>query len=359
MRAIPRPTFYNEKVSSADVIIAGAGIIGVSIALELHRQGAQVLVVDRGRPGEEASAAAAGMLAAADPETPPALRPLALASAQLYPEYVRELESSSGMKVDFRRQGTIAFLEAPMVLQYRPLSSQELSQMEPAVDPRGCKAFFVRDNSVDPALLVRAALAAARQNGIEIRANAAVTEARARGGIIEVLAGSERLEARAVVNCRGAWSGAPVKPRKGQSLYVQPKRAGLLQHVVAAPEVYLVPRSSGKVLIGATVEDVGYDKTVQPEAVESLHRAAAELVPELASATVTKSWAGLRPGTPDNLPLLGETETPGVFIASGHFRNGILLAPVTARIMADLVMGRPSPHDVSAFSPLRFAAAQR
>ena len=150
-----------------------------------------------------------------------------------------------------------------------------------------------------------------------------------------------------------------MKPRKGQSLYVQPQRRGLLEHVVAAPGVYLVPRSSGKILIGATVEDVGYDKIVQPATVQGLYQAAADLVPELASAQITETWAGLRPGTPDDLPLLGETETPGLLIASGHFRNGILLAPATARIMADLVTAKPAFIDISAFSPLRFAAVKR
>ncbi len=133
-----------------------------------------------------------------------------------------------------------------------------------------------------------------------------------------------------------------MKPRKGQMLYVQPK-ASVLRHVLRAPEVYIVPRSSGKVLIGATVEDVGYDKSVDPSAIQNLLNAAAKYLPELASAPITQSWAGLRPGTPDGLPIIGPTETPGLFIASGHFRNGILLAPVTARIMADLLQGRPAP----------------
>jgi glycine oxidase len=346
-------------VQSPDIIIAGAGIIGLSTALELRRRGAQVLVLERGQAGQEASSAAAGMLAPADPDTPVPLRPLALLSAQLYPEYVRMLERDSGMTVDFRRQGTIAFLDAATIPpQYRPLSAQELSAMEPSVDSRGKTAFFVQDNSVDPALLAQAALAAAKQNGIEIRANTAVSEFRSQGGAVEVMVGQGRLSARAAIDCRGAWSGQPVKPRKGQSLYVEPKRAGLLQHVVAAPEVYLVPRCSGKILIGATVEDVGYDKTVQPETVQALYRAATELVPELASATIRESWAGLRPGTPDGLPVLGEIDAPGVFIASGHFRNGILLAPVTARIVADLVTGKPPEIDISAFSLARFATAR-
>jgi glycine oxidase len=139
-------------------------------------------------------------------------------------------------------------------------------------------------------------------------------------------------------------------------LYVQPRTA-VLQHVLRAPDVYLVPRSNGKVLIGATVEDVGYDKSVDPAAIHALLNAAAKYLPELASAPITQSWAGLRPGTPDGLPILGATETPGVLIASGHFRNGILLAPITAKIMANLVEGRPSPLSIAAFAPSRFRIA--
>ena len=346
-------------MSSPDVIIAGAGIIGVSIALELRQRGAQVLVLDRQEPGQEASSAAAGMLAPADPETPLPLRPLAFSSARLFPDYVQRLENSSGVKVDFCREGAIAVLEGQSVpRQYRPLAREDLKRMEPALNTRRRPAFFVEEDSVDPALLMRAALVAATRSSVEIRGNTGVEEVHARGAHIEIVTGSGRLAAAAVVNCRGAWSGAPVKPRKGQSLYVRPQRAGLLRHVVVAPEVYMVPRSSGKILIGATIEDVGYDKTVEAETIQTLHRAAAQLVPELASAPVTESWAGLRPGSPDDLPLLGATETPGIFIASGHFRNGILLAPVTARIMADLVTGKPAPMDISAFSPLRFATRQ-
>jgi glycine oxidase len=119
--------------------------------------------------------------------------------------------------------------------------------------------------------------------------------------------------------------------------------------------VYLVPRSSGRILVGATVEDVGYDKSIDPQVVRQLHEAAAEIVPDLSSAEVVASWAGLRPGSPDDLPILGASESPGIFIASGHFRNGILLAPITAKIMADLITGKASALDISRFSPTRFA----
>ena len=175
------------------------------------------------------------------------------------------------------------------------------------------------------------------------------------------------LTARTVVDCRGAWSGAPVVPRKGQMLYLMPQHAGLLQHVVRAPNAYIVPRSSGRILVGTTVEDAGFDKSVQVETIQQLHHAAAQFVPELAMASVSESWAGLRPGTPDDLPVLGlketgsketgTTQTSGLFIATGHFRNGILLAPLTATTMANIIEGKPAGLDITAFAPLRFAPA--
>jgi len=342
-------------VNSWDTIISGAGIIGVSLALELRNRGQQVLVLDRGEPGREASSAAAGMLAAADPETPPALRPMAIASAEMFPQYVQNLESAAQMQVDFRRLGTIALLEeAAASREYKRLSANDLQLLEPALRVQGLTAFFVEEDSVDPLLLMQAALAAARNLGIEIRGHAAVKDIRARGGNLEVLSEAGQFTARSVVNCQGAWSGAPVRPRKGQMFYVQPQ-TGLLQHVLRTPDIYIVPRSTGKILIGATVEDVGFDKSVDTSTIQYLHKAAATYLPELATAAHTQSWAGLRPGTPDDLPIIGPTETHGVFIASGHFRNGILLAPITAQIVADLLEDRRSQLNISAFSPARFS----
>ncbi len=181
---------------------------------------------------------------------------------------------------------------------------------------------------------------------------------RASNNAVEVVTETDTFSAASAIDCRGAWSGAPVRPRKGQMLYVQPQ-SSVLQHVLRAPEVYIVPRSSGKILIGATVEDVGFDKSVDPSAISQLLNAAAKYLPALASAPVTQRWAGLRPGTPDNLPIIGPTDKPRVFAATGHFRNGILLAPVTAQIVADLLYGHPSPLDIRAFSPDRFRIAPK
>jgi glycine oxidase len=343
-------------VAVYEVTIAGAGIIGVSLALELRDRGARVLVLDEHEPGHGASSAAAGMLAATDPETPAALRDFALESARIFPEFVRRVEADSGTSVDFRRHGTIVLGHGPFPENHRRLSRSELAKLEPDLDPGVHQAFFVEEDAVDPPLLMRATLRAAEANGIEIRGGTKVLEIRAAAGAVEVLTDRGTLTSRQAVNCCGAWSGAPIRPRKGQMLYLRPEQRGILEHVVRSPEVYLVPRSSGKILVGATVEDVGFNTDIEPAAIGRLHGSAAKYLPELASAPVIDSWAGLRPGTPDDLPLMGETETKGVFVASGHFRNGILLAPATSRAMARLMRGEEPSVDLTAFSALRFEA---
>lgn len=295
------------------------------------------------------------MLAPADPETPVPLRVFANAAARFYPEFVDKLEHSSGYKVDFRRQGTIVVGEENPPPEYRGLSSAELHGLEPELKPGGRNIFFVAEDSVDPVLLIRAALRAAELAGVEIRAACPVRRMTWLGSQVEVLTDHGALKAKAAVNCMGAWSGPPVKPRKGQMLYLQPSRPGLLEHVVRAPGAYIVPRSSGKVLVGTTVEDAGFDKSVDSAVVRSLHQAASNYLPELESAPVIESWAGLRPGTPDDLPVIGPTAERNVFMASGLFRNGILLAPLTGRIVADMVLERPAELDISAFTPSRFA----
>lgn len=342
-------------MSSWDVIIAGAGLAGIATALELRERRASVLVLERGEAGREASSAAAGMLAATDPETPPALRAMALQSAHIYPGFVEKLERSAGIEVDFRRQGTLVLGEKSPPANYRRLSPEQLQRIEARVQVQGLPAFLVEEDSVDPVLLMRAAVRAAELAGIEIRTKITVQQMHWTGNHVEVTTDKGALSAQSAVNCMGAWSGDPVRPRKGQMLYLEPAKAGVLQHVVRAPEAYIVPRSSGKILVGTTVEDVGFDKSVRPETIQGMHHAATGYVPELAAANVTETWAGLRPGTPDDLPLIGPTSERNMFLASGLFRNGILLAPLAAKVTADLVMGRRPEIDISAFAPGRFA----
>jgi glycine oxidase len=344
-------------VNCWDVIIAGAGIAGLSIALELRQEGASVLVLERGQPGCEASSAAAGMLAATDPDTPPALRSLSLAAASSYPEYVGKLENISGIDVDFRRRGTILFGEEAPPAGYQRLSAEALHHLEPGLQPHGHSAFLLQEDCVDPVLLMRAAVRAAHLADVEIRTGINVQNMRWAGTLVAVETGADRLVGKAAVNCLGAWSGEPVKPRKGQMMYLQPPKQ-LLEHVVRAPGAYIVPRSSGKILVGTTVEDTGFDKSVDAKTVQAMHTSATRYLPDLGSAAIVETWAGLRPGTPDDLPLIGPTPEQNVFVASGLFRNGILLAPVVASTVAALVLGKPISIDLTPFSPSRFTLAQ-
>jgi len=164
-----------------------------------------------------------------------------------------------------------------------------------------------------------------------------------------------------VVNCAGAWSGQigpggiPTRPVKGQMLCLAMHPRDLMKHVIRSADVYLITRSDGRLLVGATVEEAGFDKRIDVATIKRLHQAALALVPKLADARILEDWAGLRPGTPDALPILGATATPGYYVATGHFRDGILLAPITAEIMADVITGGGCQYDLTPFSPGRFS----
>jgi glycine oxidase len=361
-------------VKTWDVIVAGAGIIGLSLALELRRQGRRVLVVEKGEPGREASWAAGGMLCDFPAETPPALRELAAASARMYPEFVRELQEGSGHPIDLRSVGTLIFCEAE---QLRPVAGQSpaipqayalpraLNEMEAGLQvPFGAGAcltpLLVQEKCVDPRGLTIAAIAAARHKGIDFSGDRVLEVQVADGKVTGVRTNSTQFGASIVVNCSGAWAGQigphsfPTRPVKGQMLSLAMPEKNFLRHVVRTPEVYLIPRSDGRLVIGATTEEAGFDKQVVPQTIEKQRQAAIALMPALADAPVLETWAGLRPGTPDRLPILGLTSTPGYFVATGHYRDGILLAPVTARVMGQVIAGKMPEIDLSRFSAGRF-----
>jgi glycine oxidase len=349
-------------VKTWDVIIAGGGIIGLALARELRKQDLRILVVERGEPGREASSAAAGMLVDAADETLPALQLLATASARMYPEFVRELQDESGINVDLRDQGTIMLAragEARSETATQQLDASDLARLEPELAGIEVPALYLKERSVDPRALVLATLRAARHRGIDFATGTAVTELLLSDGrVIGVSTDKSHYGAPIVVNCAGAWSGVisshhfPTRPVKGQMLAVV--GGPTLRHVVRSPDVYLVPRSDGRILIGSTVEEAGYDKRTDVDTIRRLRRNAIGLMPGLAQARILEDWAGLRPGTPDNLPILGATDTPGYFVATGHFRDGILLAPVTAHLMTQMITGSQPDFDMSAFSPARF-----
>ena len=346
-----------------DVIVIGGGIIGLSLAIALRKRGASVLVVERGEPGREASHAAGGMLVDCLFETPAALQSLATASARMYPEFVHELELESGMKADLRDQGTILFPgpQHAADCEHAGLTAVKPRLLEPelADDQR---AFFLRERSVDPRALAAVAVRAAKNLDVDFSSGDPVTAVNLSDSqVTGVRTTKTNFAAEKVVNCAGAWSGQlgpqvfPTRPVKGQMLcLVMPSRE-LIRHVIRSPTAYLIPRSDGRLLAGASVEEAGFDKRTDPSTIQGLHRAALELVPKLRDAKILEDWAGLRPGTPDALPILGATSTPGYYVATGHFRDGILLAPITAEVMAAVLEGRKAEYDLSPFSAGRFS----
>jgi glycine oxidase len=359
-------------VKSWDAIVIGAGIIGLSLAIELNKRGLRVLIVEKGEPGREASWAAGGMLADFPLDMPAALAHLAALSARMYPEFVRELADESRMKIDLRDNGTLLFIDAETSLGVAegrtttpayPLPAP-LTELEPAfstVSTRRFTAHFLQERSVDPRHLTAAAIAAAKHRGIDFSSgNPVLSVELASGKAAGVRTSKTQFAAGIIVNCAGAWAGQiapyelPTRPVKGQMLCVAMPRKELVRHVIRTPDVYLIPRSDGRILVGATQEEAGFDKRTVPETIQKLRQSALDLVPQLADARFLEDWAGLRPGTPDGLPILGATRTPGYFIANGHFRDGILLAPITARVMGQVIAGENPTVNLNAFAPDRF-----
>ncbi len=237
---------------------------------------------------------------------------------------------------------------------------------------------YLKERSVDPRALVAAAWKTAKLRGVDFSSGDEVTQVNvSHGRATGVTTIKTTFHAAKVVNCAGAWSGQiklaqvdmgqikqnsgpttphalPTRPVKGQMLCLLLPARELLRHVIRSHGAYLIPRSDGRLLVGATVEEAGFDKRTDLATIQHLHQAAITLVPKLADAKILESWAGLRPGTPDGLPILGETSTPGYFVATGHFRDGILLAPITAEVMAAVIEGPTPELDLTAFSPARF-----
>jgi len=367
-------------VSNYDVAIAGGGIIGGAVALALARGGRRVVLLDRQDPGREASWAAAGMLSPQpDKADAIALVPLARASLEIYPEFIAEVEEISGEKTGYNSSGALevffgdaAESERDAVLAVHrgvglaseAISAAEALQLEPSLSPRTAAALrFPYEGSVDNRLLTAAVLEAARRSGVVIRAGAEVEDVLVQDGrCVGLLAGDEKIIAGQVViaaGCASAGIGAvarwaPTLPARGQMVALRSKRVRLARNVHHAG-MYVVPGRDGRLIAGSTIEYAGAEKAVTPAGLKAILSAAVELLPALDDAAIIETWSGLRPDTPDHLPILGPTDVAGLWIATGHFRNGILLAPITARLVAAWVEGKPGPVPVEEFSPLRFA----
>jgi len=350
-------------VNHCEVGIAGGGIIGLAAALEFAAAGRQVTVFERGRAMGESSWAAAGMLAAGDPENPDALRPLAELSARLYPQFLADVERLSGEPIPIRT--TRAIQGARQVpAGFRELDRDELAALAPGMEAGNLRFFSLDEQSLDPRDVARALPNAVRAAGVTMLEDTAVTAVKAEPGGVrietEVGTGSGTWLAENMIHCSGAWvaelTGVPVVPRKGQMVVVQDDEPERLNVVLRTPEIYLVPRGDGRIAIGATVEEAGFDKQVRPETNARLLDAAAALWPPVRTMLVVDAWAGLRPATADNLPVIDECGKR-CWVAAGHFRNGILLAPGTARLLRKMICGESLSVVLEPFRCGRFAAS--
>lgn len=344
---------------SHDALIIGGGIIGISVALELRRTLPRVAVIERSQPGHEASFAAAGMLNAIDVTEPPQLALLAKFSAELYPAYIDEIRSSTEMSIDFQRGTALAIGGEE---RGERLSDEEVRQLEPTLSVSGGPVYRITEDWVDPRTLMPASIECAKLRDIHFVTGSEVTEVVTKSGSVSgVRTDRATYAAGVVINCAGAWAGGIAgawtksRPVKGQMVSLLPAGESI-RNVIRAkePDVYMLPRKGGLIAVGATVEEAGFDKAASPETAKALQAAAAQIVPVLAHARIHETWAGLRPASPDNLPVIGAASLKNYFIAGGHYRNGILLAPATARVIAQLVTGEECAFDLAPFSPRRF-----
>jgi glycine oxidase len=375
-------------VSTYDAIVVGGGVIGLATAWRAAEAGLSVVLVDD-EPGAGASYVAAGMLA---PVTEvhygeEALLTLNLESARRYPSFVQELEAVTGRTVGYRPSGTLVVaaddddtaaidelfrFQRELGLEVRRLRRRECRALEPLLAPRIRGGMLTDvDHQVNSRPLVDALLAACERAGVIVHRRRAVAlrlDAEQATGV--TLSDGGVLDAGNVVLAAGCWSGAlngvpaaarpPVRPVKGQILRLHgpadpPLLTRTVRGLVHGTSVYLVPRTDGEVVVGATVEERGFETTVTAGAVYELLRDAAEIVPGVAELELAEARAGLRPGSPDNAPLLGPTAIEGLVLATGHYRHGVLLTPVTADAIAEVLVTGRAPELLAPFSPLRFA----
>lgn len=362
-----------------DVIILGGGIIGCALAEELARHGQQVLVVERGTIGSEASSAAAGILAAQmDLAAPGPLFELCQAARRMYPRWVEHLERRSGLSVGYHVCGILylamtgreahamerrARWQRQLGVRVERWSPKDVRRHEPSVDGRITRGFhFPTEAQVDNVRLMQALAGACRKADVELRERTSVWRLLVSGHTVRgVQTDRGNIAARIVINCLGSWAsmgGAfpiplPIEPARGQILAFQAPRR-LLRHAVMSERAYAVQHWDGRILVGSTVEFAGFEKALTLEGMHSILSGVRHMSGVLNQCTFLDAWAGFRPYPKDRLPILGKTPIEGLYVATGHFRHGILLAPITAKLMAELTLRGRAGTELTPFAPSRF-----
>jgi glycine oxidase len=376
-----------NRSEPSDVIVIGGGVVGLAAGWRLAQRGARVTVLERAQPGSGTSHVAAGMLAPITEAnlTEEPLLQLGLAAAAAYPDFCAELGATTGLDVGYLACGSLLVardrdeaealerqleVRTTLGLRARRLRPTQARALEPALAPTVRLGLEVPDDhAIDPRKLAAALARAVAGSGGEVRSGAEVARLAVGEDSVDgvELADGTHVASAHVVIAAGPWSGelagvpeharVPIRPVKGQIMRLHdPAGPGLLSRVVRVGGAYIVPRGDGRYVLGATQEERGFDTTVAAGALFELLRDGTELLPGLSELVVDELGAGLRPGTPDNAPLIGAGAVPGLHWATGHYRNGILLAPITAELIAASVLGEPAPEGlVAPFAPARFA----
>jgi glycine oxidase len=367
-----------------DAVIAGGGVIGGSIALELAEAGLRVALYDSREPGREASWASGGMISPA-PENAGMIpfMPMSLASVALYPDFIRRVEELSGINVAYRKKGaidvlldgnvqeqvtTVVALQHGVGLRAEALTAERARAMEPALTEDTQAAIFRPDEaSLNSRTFTDAILKAAHRKGVAIHPGNGAKSlwkegTHCKGLILE----KGQVEAQWTIVAAGCFSAkiqgasayAPVLPAKGQMIALRCESVPI-ERILWLEHKYLVPQVDARIITGSTIERTGFDRDVTVGGVELILREVMRMVPGLANARIEETWAGLRPDSPDHLPIIGPTDIDGLLIATGHFRSGILLAPVTARLIQEWITKQDVSVDWSRVSPMRFLEGNR
>jgi len=367
----------------SDVLIVGGGLIGLCIARELCKRGLRkIIVIEKGICGKESSWAAAGMLGPqAEADEPGPFLEICAESRNLFPGLSAQLLEETGIDIELDRTGTLSLAfsdedadellqrsrwQSEVHLAHEALSAEEVLKLEPQVSSRvQFGLFFPNDWQVENRKLLLALRRYAELNGIEIVENTSVDRLIIASGVVEgAKTNARQIKAGMTVLATGAWTSLikfgdrstpfTVKPIRGQMIEFHPKKR-IFHHVIYGPRGYVVPRLDGRILAGSTSEDVGYDKGVTETALRDLEAMATEISPSFGDLAVTGQWSGLRPFAEDGLPVIGRVaDLDGLVIATAHYRNGILLAPLTAKLISESIVENARSNMFELFSPDRF-----